>query len=399
MAAAAGRVSVVTITVFTFLFLCLSGVAPAMAAGVVLFSPEPQAPVSVQDGATRMNLEFREGRWWVTTDGGREQLADRAQVRELLAVLVSLVTERTLTERGRPREGAFDAPTIINWGEQRVEIGGESRIPGLVYARLPDGSLHLMERPQLPLPRGGVVNRHLFPEDMDKVREIDISGADLALHAVLAGDAWRLTAPAVSPAETDAVAAWLRLLNALSGDPVSAPEGKPAFFDVILTDDAGKTESFALSREGYVRTGKLLFRTDPVRGKLLPSHMDWLLKQVVSINDSDITGFEVESGDSTRGFLRRSGNWTDRDSGTVYRRWAEEMLQMIAPLKAISARMGDTGSLGESMMEVRLWKGKKNVTSLEFWLDDEGRWWVHGGETDLLYEIKPDLPLHLTILF
>lgn len=380
------------------LLLVLLSAAPARALeDGALFAPDPVAPIHIVDAGRTLDLKFRDGRWWVRVEG-KEQLADRDRVREVIATLTGLSVMRALDDRARPKEDAFQSATAISWGAQRAEIGGRSRIPGLVYVRAPDDGLYLMQRPQLVFP-ADMVDRRLFPEGLSDTREINISGGNAALHARTIRGSWHLTVPAHSAADDREVNRWLDRLESLKGDPLAQVDEKTVFYQVVLTDAGGATDSFSISKDGTVRVGNVAFDTDKVRGRLVPTHYDWVSKEIVRYRDEDITGFEVESGEHRRTFVRQKGRWIDKDTEVVYRQWAADLFKMIGPLKAAAVRTGDPEEMGEALMELRLWQGKKIATSVQFWLDEEGRWWVRGGPTDLLYEIEPDLPLHLTILF
>ncbi|MDH5527949.1 MAG: DUF4340 domain-containing protein [Nitrospirota bacterium] len=370
---------------------------PAAGEGGRLFAPDPVAPITITGAERPLQLTFREGRWWVQV-AGKSQLADRDLVRAVIDTLTGMTVERPLDDRGRPIDDAFSSPLRISWGSQQAEIGARSRIPGLVYVRAPDGRFYLMRRPRIEIP-ADMVDRRIFPDGLSDTREINISGGNRALHAKTNRGTWHLSVPSPSSADDREVNQWLDRLEALKGDPVPEVDASKVFYQIILTDAHGATDSFGLSTDGYVRVGNVVFNTDKVRGRLIPTHFDWVDKAIVRYKEEDITGFEAESGEIRRTFVRKKDKWTDKDSGTIYHQWTQDLFDLLNPLRAESVRVGDPADLGEALMEVRLWQGKKIATSIEFWLDEEGRWWVRGGPTDLLYEIDPDLPLHLTILF
>lgn|GEM_PF-1978421 len=378
-----------------------AGAAPTPAGGP-LFPPGGGADrtVEIARGEVRLTLEHAAERWWVTSGDGARRLADRAGVEALLARLDGLRTERRVASFGRPLPGAFDDPLVIVRDGHEARIGGPARIPGLVYARAPDGALHLMRPVDLDPAALHLVDRRLFPDGLGVVSEIDVSGPDLVLHASREYGPWRLTAPAPSAADGDRIDAWLARLAVLKGDPAAAPVTPGTGYQTVLTRGRAGTMSVVLTRDGRaVLDGTPLQVEGPPRD-LVPDRFDWMRKEVMRVPEAGITGIQIQQGDQSV-VLAHHGDtpWEDKSSGRVFRSWTAALFGLMDPVPAVGLWSGRPDALGPPKMEVRFWREAQVAATLELWTDDDGRWWARGGDAVTVFQVPPALPEHLARLF
>lgn len=383
------------------LLLCLAWAGAAHAEGGTPLFPagEPEA-VRIDTGTDQVQLDRVDGRWWVTGKDGDKHLADRRGVEELLGWMRNLETVRSVARFGTPREDAFMAPVTLSWGRNKALIGDESRIPGLVYVRAPDGKLHLMYPVRPTFTVSKLIDRRLFPDGLGKVEEIDLSAQDRVLHATRKFGAWRLTAPVPSAADGTKVDAWLAAVEKLKGDPVPYPPESESVYESVLTMAEGDPVSFAVRSDGTVRLGKVVFRVEGEADDLLPRHYDWVRKDPLRLNASDVSEIEVQNAEETIVFGRdRNGDWVKQSSGQIYRSWTNDLFGFLTPLATIGLREAHVEELGVPQVEVRFWNDGELVTSLELWMGEDGLWWARGGEADFVFEISEELPAHLSKLF
>jgi len=374
--------------------------APVPAGPLPLFTGDTGA-FELVHGTDRVKLEHSGDRWWVTSADGVRRLADRAGVEALVARLEALRTERPVAAPfGRALPDAFDAPLVIVEGRRQVEIGGASRIPGLVYARLGDGSLHLMRPVDLDPAALKLVDRRLFPDGLGPVAEIDVSGPGLVLHASRAFGPWRLTAPFPSAADVDRIDAWLVRVAALRGDPATRPVAPGTGYQTVFTGPGGATTSLVLTRDGRAVLDDTPLDLDGPPEGLVPDHFGWLRKEVIRVPAGGITGIQVQQGERTV-VLARHGDepWTQKDTGRVYKSWVTDLFALLDPLPATALYEGTPEALGAAQMEVRFWREAQVAATVELWMDGDGRWWARGGDAVTVFEIPDDLPRHLARIF
>lgn len=394
------------IGVVTAALVCVLGPWPGVRAaepgaeGVALFRGGDTSLVEIALGATRVRLEAGDGRWWVTDADGPRRLADRGGVEALLAALDGLRTVRPVARFGEPLPAAFAAPLVITRGRERVRIGGASRIPGLIYARLGDGSLHLMRPVRLDPAALRLVDRRLFPDGLGAVTEIDLSGPDLVLHLSREFGPWRFTAPTPSAAEDPAIEAWLSRLAALRGDPAPKPVPEGERYAATLTREGQGPVKLALSHAGQVVIDGTALAVDGPADGLVPVRFDWLEKVVARIRPDGMTGLQVQQAERTVVLARHGDDpWAEKGTGKVFKGWAAELFAHLDPLPAIGLWEGASDPLGTADVEVRLWREAALVATIELWMDDDGRWWARGGDSVTVFEIPEDLPRHLARIF
>jgi hypothetical protein len=367
--------------------------------GLPLFSGG-EADFTLVHGSDKVELERASGRWWVTASDGVRRLADRAGVEALMQRLEALRTVRPVADFGRPAKGAFDTPLVIAQGGRQVQIGAASRIPGLVYARLGDGSLHLMRPVDLDPAALRLVDRRLFPDGLGLVAEIDVNGPGLVMHASHAFGPWRLTAPFPSAADGPRIDAWLSRVASLKGDPSSKPMDPGTGYQTVLTGPGGVTQKLVLTRDGRAVLDGTPLDLDGPPGGLVPEHFDWLRKEVIRVPPAGITGIQVQQAESTV-VLARHGDepWAEKDTGKVYKSWVNDLFTYIQPLPAIGLLDGTPDTLGPAQVEVRFWRDAQVAATIELWMDGDGRWWARGGDAVNVFEIPEDLPRHLAKMF
>lgn len=380
------------------LVLLLAG--PAAAGQVPLFTDSGAAtPLVLARGGERLVIENEGDRWWVTATDGQKQLADTAGTEALIARIQQLTTVRRVARYGSPQDEAFADATTIRRGGQQVTIGGESRIPGLVYVRLSNGELHLMQPVSLSLSPARLVDRQLFPDGLGKIHEISLTGPDTILSATKKFGDWRLSVPEASAADSKMVDAWLAAIASLSGDPLPGglPDGEA--YDVVLTDDRGKQINFLLYPGELVAMNGVAFQADPTGQELLPDRFDWMVKEVIQVAEAPLTGIRVTQAEKTITFSRDDrGKWVEKDTGLVFKSWTEDLFAHLSPLPAIGIWEGDLGGMGEPQVVVRLWQDDQVVDALDMWLA-EGRWWARRGDSFFVFEISDQLPEHLSRIF
>jgi hypothetical protein len=377
-----------------------SGAWAAEPEGAPLFRSGPATSLEVARGDARIRLEAGNGRWWVTQGDGPRRLADRAGVEALLARVDALRTVRPVARFGTPLPAAFTEPLEIARGTERVRIGGASRIPGLVYARLGDGTLHLMRPVRLDPAALRLVDRRLFPDGLGPVTEIDLSGPDLVMHLSREFGPWRFTAPTPSAAEDPAIEAWLSRLAGLAGDPAPKPVPADARYAVTLTRRGEGPVKLALSNVGQVVLDGTALKVDGPAEGLVPTRFDWLEKVVARIRPMGMTGIQVQQAETTV-VLARHGDepWTEKGTGRVYKGWTTDLFALLDPLPAIGLWDGSAEALGTADVEVRLWQENDLVATIELWMDEDNRWWARGGDAVTVFEIPEDLPRHLARIF
>ena len=368
-------------------------------AGVALFTPptEPE-PLQIRDGQQHITLSFEKGRWWITGADLRRHIADRVAVEQLFERLATLKAERSVGRYGQVPDDAFAAPVTVVWGDQQIQIGGPSRIPGLRYGHLTDGSLHLLGPLDLPRSIDGLVDRRLFPQGIGMVTEVNISGPRHLLHASRKEGSWRLTAPQASRMEPQVVDDWLAQLLTLQGDPV--PEAiREEQMAVQLIRADGPLIEMAFLDDNVVALAGETFQIDTPQ-PTLPRYFDWMEKQIVDIAPGDITGIQVQHEDTTRVFQRNERRqWIDRISGLRYRTWTTRLFELLAPLTATGLLDEVPENLGPADLEIRLWKGKSVFSTIELWPSEEGVWRCRGGDGLFVFEVDKALATHLQKLF
>lgn len=379
----------------------MEGPAPAAAtgSGIPLFREHGPPVVIARDGA-RVEVTRTDGRWWVTGTDNQRRLADADGVERLLAYLDGLSVERRVAPFGRPRPEAFARPLAIRMGTDDVRVGGPSRIPGLSYVERGDGAVYLARPVNLDPATLRLVDRRLFPNGLGAIDEIDLTGPDVALHASRKFGPWRLTAPAPSPADRDAIDRWLAGLAALKGDPAQVPPDDAGAYQAVLTSVEGRTLRIGLLPDGRVTLGGLAFAADGGTGGLIPDRFAWMEKTVVRVPGDGITGIQVQQAERTVVLTRRGGGpWVEKGTGQIYKSWATDLFAFLDPLKAKELRPESAPSLGTAQVEVRLWKDRELLATVELWMGKDGRWWARAGEDMSVYEIAGDLPEHLARLF
>jgi hypothetical protein len=294
---------------------------------------------------------------------------------------------------------AFARPLRIEWGGRRVEYGGRSRVPGLVYVRLEDGSVHLAPPPP-PLPDAArLTDRRLFPDGLPEVEAVNVTGPGGLLHATRKFGVWRLTVPSLSEADDAAVDGWIRAIAALSGDPVAMPPATQATQATLLTTD-GAERRLTLWDGGVVAVDGAAYRVDPPQASLLPERFRWMDKCILRVRPAEITGVQVQQAEKTLVFSQGdAAQWVERGSGRAYKSWMADLFRLLDPLTAHGVRDPDADAMGEAQVEVRLWRGQSVQATVELWMDGAGLWWARGGEDVAVYEITGALPQHLARLF
>jgi len=361
---------------------------------------ESGPPVVIAEGDARVEVTQIGNRWWVTGTDGRRRLADVKRVRALMNYLDGLATVRPVADFGRPRPDAFADPLTITRGKDAVRLGGPSRIPGLSYVRRGDGRLYLMRPVSLDPATLNLVDRRLFPDGLGAIDEIDLTGPDLAVHVTRRFGPWRLTAPTPSAADGRAVDRWLARLGALKGDPAPSVPPADASYQVVATATDGRALQLTLAPDGRVVLGDVAFEVDGGTKTLIPARFDWMDKRVLNIPGDAITGIQVQQAERTVVLTRRgAGPWFEKDTGRVYRTWGEELFTLLTPLPAIGLWGDAADALGTAQVEVRLWKDRNLVDTIELWMGPDGRWWARGGGGVAVYQIADDLPAHLARLF
>lgn len=380
--------------------LVLFQAGPALAERVPLFTDTGfPTPLVLERGGERMTIENEGDRWWVSAADGSRQLADADGAQALIDRVQQLTTVRRVARYGFPQDEAFANATTIRRGRQQVTIGGESRIPGLVYVRLSNGDLYLMQPVSLSLSAAKLVDRQLFPGGLGKTREISLTGSDTVVHATKKFGDWRLSVPESSAADGKVVDAWLGAISSLTGDP--APGGMPDgdAYNVVLTDENGKKINFLIYPGELVAMDGVAFQADPTGQDLLPDRFAWMVKEVIQVAEAPLTGIRVSQAEKTITFARdERGKWVEKDTGLVFRSWTDDLFAHMNPLPAIGIWEGDLGAMGEPQVVVRLWKGSKVVDALDMWMTDD-RWWARRGDSVFVFEISDKLPEHLSRIF
>ena len=385
------------------ILLLLLLLAPAAWAGddgpVPLFGTGADGALSLVTGSEALRLERSQGRWWVTGADEIRRLADVGRATDLKARVAALTTARPLGRYGVPLDGAFTRPAMITLGGRSAAIGGNSRIPGLVYVRLDDDSVHLMQPPSLSVSAADLVDRRLFPDGLGGVTDLNLTGPDIALHATDRFGPWRLTAPTPSAADVAVIDRWLEALAALAGDPAPAPPGDQAV-DVVLTGKKGATRNLSIHPGGIVALDGTVFRVDGGTDALMPTHFDWLHKEVLALTPEGITSIQVQQGEETVAmYLSPEGKWLRKDTGAEYRSWSRDLFGLLASLPATGLKDGDASALGPARVEARLFAGTEVRSSIEMWPAGEDGWWLRGGADLNVYRVPGTLPGHLTRLF
>ncbi len=385
--------------------LVLAGAASPSAAWAVQIEPGSR-PLFTQTGGAiamvspegRLTLTPKGERWWVTGPDGQAHLADRTRVEALRSRLAGLRSTRPLGRFGAPREGAFDDPVTIRWGDQQVQYGVLSRVPGLVYLRFGNGDIHLAPPPfEMPDP-ASLVDRRLFPDGLPEVDSINVTGAGHLLHVTKKFGVWRLTVPDPSNANGPLIDAWLDRISGLTGDPVSPPENGREPVKLVLSSSQGPSITLTAWPNGPVALDGGVYRVD--WPDLIPQRFDWMEKVFLRVEKDGITGVNVLQAEESHRFSRGEKHlWRERTSGRAYKTWVKNLFKLLNPLTAIGLYDGDDTTLGEPQVEVQLWQGTDIYATVELWMSDDGRWWARGGETVYIYEIDGALPAHLARLF
>jgi hypothetical protein len=372
--------------------------ADDLASGQAVFAPFDGGAIHIS-GRANLTLTPKGDRWWVS-DGDRPRLAASEGVDTLRELLEGLRTVRTLGRHGRVKSGAFDNPTVVRWGDQQAEYGAKSRIPGLVYLRLPNGEVHL-SHPLSELPEtSALVDRRLFPDGMFTMDSINFEGPRGLLHVTKKFGVWRLTVPEPAASAEGVVDAWLAQLSALTGDPVADVSSMKGAVQATFTGADGQAFSLGLRGDGLVSMGGEVYQIDPVDRPLVPQRFRWMDKEILSLKASTVTGMQVRVGEVVHSFSQvESGKWVEKDTGKVYRSWVSDLFGLLAPLTAIDLWEKDKSMLGEAQREVRLWREDTVLASIELWQDDDKRWWARAGESIAVFEIEPELANHVGRLF
>lgn len=364
--------------------------------GRAVFAASDGGAIQISDGPS---LTPKGERWWVG-DGDRNRLAATQGVATLRSLLEGLRTERSLGRHGHVKAGAFDHPVVVQWGDQRAEYGATSRIPGLIYLRLPNGEVHL-SRPLPVFPKAAdLVDRRLFPDGLFAVDSINFEGPRGLLHVTKKFGVWRLTVPEPAEAAGGVVDAWLAQLAALTGDPITRGASMTGGVQATLTGAKNRTLGIGLRGDGLLAMGGEVYQVDPVDRPLVPQRFNWMDKKILSLKVAGVTGLQVRVGEVVRSFsLGEDGKWVEKNTGKVYRSWINDLFGLLAPLNATGLWEGDKAVLGEAQREVRLWQDDTVLASIELWQDGDKRWWVRAGESIAVFEIDPDLATHVGRLF
>ena len=346
----------------------------------------------------RLTLTPKGPRWWVTGPDGQARLADRGKVDAFRKRLFELRSTRPLGRFGAPREGAFDDPIVIRWGDQEVQYGVLSRVPGLVYLRFGNGDIHLAP-PLFDAPDPAtLVDRRLFPDGLPKVDSINVTGAGRLLHATQKFGVWRITVPDLSEANGPQIDAWLAHIKELTGDPANSRSADLEPVKLVLSSGQKTVTTLTAWPDGRVGLDGGIYQIE--WPGLIPRRFDWMEKDFLRIPEDEITGVNILQGDESQRFSRGEDNrWRERLSGKVYKTWVKNLFKQLNPVTAIGLYSGDETALGEPQVEVQLWKGDEIYATIELWMGDNGHWWARGGETVYIYEIDGTLPAHLARLF
>jgi len=386
--------------------LCLASVGSVWASdptATTIFADAPVTAFEVPGVDGPISLLAKGDRWWVTGPDGRSRLAKDSAVAALKSTLLAMHSARSLGRNGAPKSTAFDHITPVKWGDQVAEYGAGSRIPGLVYVRLPDGSVHL-SRPLPSFPKvASLVDRRLFPDGLFVVDSINLDGPRGVVHATKKFGVWRLTVPDPSTANGAAVEGWLALLASVSGDPLAEKQGFTPITGGTLTTLSGadgESLKLTLRGDGRIALAGDHYQLDPLNTPLVPRRFDWMQHHLLQVSAEQVTGLQVRQGEVLRSFsLETNGRWREKSSGKVYRSWVSDLFSLLAPLKAVGLWQADLEVLGEAQRELRLWQGDTILATVELWRDGDDRWWARGGETVFVYEIDPALATHLGRLF
>ncbi|MBI5135929.1 MAG: hypothetical protein HZA24_01195 [Nitrospirae bacterium] len=385
------------------LVLALFLAAPALAAGTdagrAVFADDPRAVIRIDDGRGVLRIAPRGERWYVTGPDGRERLAAGRQVAALRDTLAAAATAWPVAGRARLPEDAFARTLRIEWGARRAEYGGPSRVPGLVYLRLEDGSVHLAPPPPGLPDAARLVDRRLFPDGLPEMAAVNVSGPRGLLHVTRKFGVWRLTVPSLSEADDAAVDGWIRAVAALSGDPVAMPPAASGTEATLLTASGADLRLTLWDGDVVAMDGEA-YRVDPSKVPLLPERFRWMDKRILRVRPAEITGVQVQQAEKTLVFSRGdAADWVERASGHAYKAWMADLFRLLDPLTAVGVRDPDAGDLGEAQVEVRLWRDQSVQATVELWMGGSGRWWARGGEDVTVYEISGALPRHLAHLF
>jgi len=319
-------------------------------------------------------------------------------VAQLLADLKALHTRRPLAWYGEPIPGAFDHPVTLRWGWRKVTIGGPARVPGMVYVRLSNGSLHLMRTPTLAPSARNLLDRRLFPHGIGRIMEIDLTGPGTALHAKRVSDGWRLTAPVPSAADSLAIGWWLTQLATLTGEP-GPPPPRTKGWDLTLTDQDGVTLSAHFTADGMATIGENGWRMDDDPKSVLPDRFRFMAKEVMHLDASAITALQVQKGDRIRYADLTPKGWLMRDNGLYYNRWAKGFFARLSPYGAAGVVSGDGLEMGPATLEVRMLNGKVVAATLELWRMKDRGWRARGGEKVTIFEVDGEMAKYIEKLF